>query len=306
MDPRITARLRLLAAAALFSTGAASIKSCHLTGWQVASFRSGMAALTLFVLLPSARRLGRPRLWLVAVGYAGTLVCYVVANKLTTAANTIFLQSTAPLYLLLLAPWLLKEPVRRRDLGFMALIAAGMALFFVGRQEATAIARDPFTGNLLGLASGVFWASTLLGLRWLERVRPGARTRVGGGGGAAAVVAGNIVAFLFALPMALPVTHAQPTDALWIVYLGAVQIGMAYWLLTGAMGQVPALEASLLLLLEPVLTPIWAWLALGETPSTWALAGGAVILGGTTAKTVIEGRERRALARAPRGEAPPV
>jgi drug/metabolite transporter (DMT)-like permease len=111
-------RFRLVLAAALFSTGGAIIKSTALTGWQVASFRSGIAALTLLALLPAARRGWTWRTLVVAVAYALTLVLFVVANKLTTSANTIFLQSTSPLYILVLSPLLLREAVRPRDVGF--------------------------------------------------------------------------------------------------------------------------------------------------------------------------------------------
>src|SRR5436190_1260690 len=127
-------RLEILAAAALFSTGGAAIKACALTGWQVASFRSGMAALAVLAMVPAARRIPGPRAIAVGAAYATTLILFVRANKLTTAANTIFLQSTAPLYVLLLAPWLLRERPRRRDLAFMAAMAIGLTLFFVGEE----------------------------------------------------------------------------------------------------------------------------------------------------------------------------
>jgi drug/metabolite transporter (DMT)-like permease len=284
VEPLLAARLRLLAAAALFSTGPAAIKACGLTSWQVAGFRSGTAALALFLLLPAAsrRRLGSPRLWLVSVAYAGTLVCYAVASKLTTAANAIFLQSAAPLYLLLLSPWLLGERVRRRDLLFLAAMLGGMALLLVGDDAPSAVATDPVRGNLLSIASGVFWALTLLGLRWLERGR-----EAGQGLAAASVVAGNALAFAVTLPLALPLVRSTALDWGLIAYLGTVQIGLAYLLVTRAMGAVPAFEASLLLLLEPVLTPLWAWAAHGERPSAWALAGGGVMLVATVARTVL-------------------
>ena len=114
------ARVQVLAAAALFSTGGAAIKAAGgMSGWQVASFRSGIAALALVALLPEARRGWRPATWLVGVGYAATMILFVLSTKLTTAANAIFLQSTAPLYLILLGPWLLREPLRGRDLVFL-------------------------------------------------------------------------------------------------------------------------------------------------------------------------------------------
>ena len=102
-DPLLAARLRLLATAVLFSTGPTAIKACGLGPWQVAGFRSGTAALFLLALLPDRRQLLRPRLWLVGAAYSGTLVCYAVASKLTTAANAIFLQYSGVVWILLLS-----------------------------------------------------------------------------------------------------------------------------------------------------------------------------------------------------------
>ena len=116
MTSQNQARLQLVFAALLFSTGGAAIKASTLSGWQVASFRSGVAALTLLLLVPAARRGWGWRPALVGVAYAATLILFVTANKLTTSANTIFLQATSPVYLLLLGPLFLKEPVRRSDL----------------------------------------------------------------------------------------------------------------------------------------------------------------------------------------------
>lgn len=290
-DPLLAARLRLLATAVLFSTGPTAIKACGLGAWQVAGFRSGIAALFLLLLLPDRRQLLRPRLWLVGTAYAGTLVCYAVASKLTTAANAIFLQSTFPVYLLLLSPLLLREKPRRGDVLFMLTVMAGMALLLLGHDEATAVAADPVRGNVLSLISGLLWALTLLGLRWLER-----DTANGDEGLAhASVVAGNALAFVACLPAALPLGPSRPVDWLLIVYLGVVQIGLSYLLLTRAMGRLSALEAGLLLMLEPVLTPLWAWAVHGERPSGWALAGGGVILGAMVWRTVHDStRPRRA------------
>src|SRR5436305_5450758 len=116
------ARLEVLGAAALFSSGGALIKAVHLGGWQVACFRSSVAAVALLVLLREVRR--RPNLKVLGVGlaYAATLILFVLANKLTTSASAIYLQSTAPLYVLLLSPWLLHEKIRGRDVAFMAVL----------------------------------------------------------------------------------------------------------------------------------------------------------------------------------------
>jgi drug/metabolite transporter (DMT)-like permease len=292
MDPARAARARLLAAAALFSTGGAAIKLCGLTPWQVASFRAGIGAATLLLLVPKARTGWTRCTFVAAVPYAGTVLTFCLASRWTTSANAIFLQSTAPLYLLLLGPLLLREPVRRGDLAFLAAIAGGMGLFFVGVDAPRATAPDPPLGNAVGAASGLFWALTMISLRWISR-----RTHEPAGAAAAATVAGNLLAFLVALPLALPVVEASPTDWAVLAFLGVFQIGVAYALVTRSTSQVTALEATLLLLLEPVLNPIWSWIVHGETPGPWSLAGGAVILAATVVRAM--GRSRALESAAP-------
>jgi len=279
----LAARLEVLAAAALFSSGGAVIKAVHLAGWQVACFRSAIAAVALFVLMPEARRRPGPRVLGVGLAYASTLILFVLANKLTTAASAIYLQSTAPLYVLLLSPWLLHERIRPRDLAFMLALALGLGLFFVGFDTASATAPNPSLGNVLSLVSGGTWALTIMGLRALGRG--------GESWGPAAAVWGNVFAAAACLPMALPVAVSRPTDWLLLGYLGVCQIGIAYLFLLRGLRRVRAFEASLLLFLEPVLNPIWAWLVHGERPGTWSLAGGGVILLSTLVKSWVDGRE---------------
>jgi drug/metabolite transporter (DMT)-like permease len=272
-------RLQILGAAFLFSTGGAAIKSAAFTSWQVAGFRSGIAALAVWAFLPASRTVGRGRLGvtlLVASAYAATLILFVLANKLTTAANTIFLQSTAPLYILLLGPLLLRERIMPRNLLFMAVVATGMAFFFVGRQQSFTTAPDPLRGNLLAVCSGVSYALMLVGLRWMGTQ---------GGSPAAAVALGNLLAFVVALPLALPLGDQGALDWAVLVYLGVFQIGVAYALLTRAIPHIPAFEASLLLFVEPALNPLLAWAVHGEYPGRWALLGGAIILSATVVKT---------------------
>jgi drug/metabolite transporter (DMT)-like permease len=278
----------------LFSTGGAAIKAAAFTPWQVAGLRSGIAAVAIVALSRRARHGWTPRVALVGVAYAACLTLFVLANRLTTSANTIFLQSAAPLYLLVLSPWLLKEPIRRQDLGFMAIVGIGLALFFVSAEPAVASAPDPARGNLLALVSGVCWAFTVCGLRWLGTGE--SRGEGAGGSAVAAVVSGNLTAFLVALPMALPLGPHAPVDWAVVLYLGVGQIAVAYLLVTAGLRYIPALEASLILLIEPALNPVWAWLIQGERPGTWALLGGVVILGSTTVKGWLDARGQRALA----------
>jgi drug/metabolite transporter (DMT)-like permease len=292
-DARSVARLQVLGAAALFSTGGALIKATAFTSWQTACFRSGFATLAILLLAPAARRRWSARTLLVGCAYAATLVLFVQANKLTTSARAIFLQSTAPLHLLLLGPLVLRERVRRADLLLMAALAVGMALMFVGREARYRTAPNPALGDVLALASGLTWALTVTGLRALAR-----RERPAGpeapGTAVASTAAGNAVACLVCLPFALPVASAGAADWGIVAFLGVVQIGLAYLLLTTGVRHVPALEGVLLLLLEPVLNPVWAWALHGERPGAGSLAGAAVMLIATAVHAATQARSQPA------------
>jgi drug/metabolite transporter (DMT)-like permease len=290
LPARTTDRLMILTAAFLFSTGGAAVKACSLTGWQVASLRSGIAAVTLLLILPAARRGWTWRTWLVGAAYAGTMITYVVANKLTTAANAIFLQSTAPLYILLFSPMLLKEAIRRRDVVFMCVLAIGMSFFFVGFQPESATAPDPMRGNLVATATGLCWALTILGLRWLGRA---SHNQAAGSTAASAVACGNVIACLATVPFAIPLGHPSTTDWAVVTFLGVFQIAVAYVFMVGGMQRVGAFEGSLLLLLEPILSPLWAWLVHGERPTFWASFAGVIIISGTAVFTLL-GRRKQA------------
>jgi len=281
-----TARLLILTTALLFSTGGTAIKATELSSWQVAGTRSGIAAVVLFVLLPGWRRFWQPRTLLVGVAYAATMILFVLGNKLTTAANTIFLQATAPLYLLWLAPWLLGERIRRSDLALTAAIVAGIALLFIGIDPPLRTAPDPLRGNLAAAVAGFTWAVTILGLRWLGRTgKTGAPDAAG-----AAVVAGNVIVTLLCLPWALPVGDVRLLDGSILLYLGTFQIGLAYVCMTRGMRSLPALETSLLLLLEPVASTVLAWLVHGERPGAWSVTGCSIILAATLSKILLGAR----------------
>jgi drug/metabolite transporter, DME family len=280
-------RLLLAAAAILFSTGGAAIKAIHLTAWQVASFRSGIAALVLLAALPESRRGWSWRIAPVAAAYAATLILFVVANRLTTAANAIFLQSTAPLFILLLAPLILHEKIRRGDVVYMLVVLAGVTLFFAGTETAVATATDPKRGNAIALASGVTYALMLIGLRWLGRHGEGSAAL-------AATTLGNLLAFVCVLPMALPVAHVGVSDLGVLLYVGVIQVGLAYVLLTRGIRHVPAVEATTLLMLEPAMNPFWSWLVHGERPGTLPLTGGAIILVASAINTWLRPQDRSA------------
>ena len=276
----------MIGAAALFSTGGAAIKGTDFSGvrgaLEVAAWRSGVAAAVVALVMPSARRGWTWRTWAVGAAYAATVVLFVLANKQTTSANAIFLQSAAPLYVLLAGVFLLHERARLADVGVMVVLLAGLALCVTGTGGAVDTAPDPALGNMFALASGVTWAATLLGLRWLAR--GGASNGAG-----AAVIVGNLLAFAVAVPFALP-PSGDGKDWALILYLGIAQIAIAYLLLTAAVRVVAAFEVSLLLLVEPALNPVWSWVFLDETPGAVTIAGGVLILGATAVKVWADAR----------------
>lgn len=265
-------RARLVAASVLFSTGGTAIKGVALGGWQVLAVRAAIAAIVVLALVPEARRGFEWRTLLVGCAYGATTALFVLSNKLTTAANAVFLQNTSPLFVLLLAPLVLRERMRREDVAFMLVLAIGMVLFFVGVNRRFATAPNPLLGNVLAVCCAATWSTTIIGYRWLA-----ARGHSIG----AAVVTGNLLACAAALPWALPLPHVRPVDWLLLAYLGSVQLGLSYRFVVRALPHVRALEASLILLMEPVLASIWAWAVLGETMAPPGVAGAIVILGAT-------------------------
>jgi drug/metabolite transporter, DME family len=274
-------RSKVICAAVLFSSGGAAIKFCSFPAWQLAAFRAAFALVTIFLLLPEARRGWTWRTVVVGFAYAATTLLYVQANKHTTAASAIFLQSTSPLFILVLAPLLLGEHANRRDIAQMAVMAVGLGLFFLGTDRPSATAPDPVLGNVLASICAVTWAFTVIGYRWLASR---------GSSVAAAAVSGNLTASIIALVMAGPLMVGRPVDWIVVVLLGVCQLGVPYLFLSRAVPQLRALEVGLFLLIEPVLNPIWAWIVHGETPGPATLLGGALILGATATRTFLDAR----------------
>lgn len=279
LDPR----MRILLTGLLFATGGAAIKACSLPGPQISAMRAVVAALTLFLLLPEARRLPSWRVLLVLPAYFGSTFLFVVANKLTTAANAIFLQATAPLWVALLGPLLLGEKPKRSEWFALGCIAAGMGLFFLAEEDASAIAIAPLLGNVLAVVSGVSFGLLLIGFRWLGKRGEGEQGAVVAWGNLFTACCGSLVMVALDMPFGVP----SPTDWTILVALGSVQVGCSYALLVRSMPLVPAVQASLLLMIEPALNPLFAYLAHGERPHPMAVAGGALIVGAVTVSTLL-------------------
>lgn len=272
-------RFYLLSAAVLWSTAGAAIKLCSLSGWQIAGGRSLVAALALFAAFRAARSKPKGPVLLVALAYAATVTLFVLANKLTTAANAIFIQDAAPLYVLLLSPWLLGERASRAELLSVPVYVLGISLFFGDK-----LASGHALGNFIALGSGIAFALCIMGLRHVRDERA-----------VAATAWGNLLAFGFSLPFLTSGPIPAASDVGIILFLGVFQLAMAYTLFAKGLREVPAVEASLLVLLEPVLSAIWAYLFANETPGPYALAGGGIILAATLWRTFAARPTTRAL-----------
>lgn len=267
MDARRKGILYIAAAALLWSTGGIGIKAVADSALKVTFYRSLFAAIALMLFL--GRGVWGRRQWkstsafaIAIVSYVGCLTAFVVATKWTTAANAIFLQYAGVVWVLLLSPIVLREPMRSRDV--IAIIAAmsGMALFFAGRFETRGMA-----GNAMALVSSVFFAALILVLRREQHAAQ------------AAVTWGNVACTLAMLPFVANDLTLTPRSFAVLAFLGLFQIAIAYFLFVRGLAYVTATQASLTGMLEPVSNPIWVFLFLGERPSPFAIAGASIVLG---------------------------
>lgn len=258
-----TGILFIVLAALLWSTGGVGIKSVEDSALKVTFYRSVFASATLLLLFRREALSVRPSpAFAVAVlSYGACLISFVAATKLTTAANAIFLQYAGVVWVLLASPVVLREPMRRRDVVAIIGAVAGMALFFVGKFEARGM-----MGNAIAIASSVFFATLVLALR-----REHHTSR-------AAITWGNVVLSLVLLPFVAGDLGLSVTSFTTLLFLGVFQIAFAYALFVKGLQHVTATQASLTGMLEPVANPMWVLLFLGERPSGFALAGGAIVL----------------------------
>lgn len=236
----------------------------------VAGGRSGIAAAVILIFLGWKNLKFKSGDYVTAIFYALTVTMFVSATKLTTAANAIFLQYTAPVYVIFMAHFYLKEKVKPKDLATVLIVIAGMALFFY--EE---ISLEGFWGNILAIASGVTFAIMTVLFRKRRDAVP-----------LRAIFLGNVFAALALLPF---VVQAPPLDfygLLYLLILGIFQLGAAYIFYAAAVPHVYALETVLVAMLEPVLNPIWVLLTLGETPSIYSITGGAIIIGAVTIRSL--------------------
>jgi drug/metabolite transporter (DMT)-like permease len=277
MQQRFLAPVLLLTTALLWSLGGVLIKSID---WPPMAIAAGRSVFAIPVLLACARgqhfTFSRAQVG-GAIAYAATVALFVFATRMTTAANAIFLQYTAPIYVAIIGRWYLGERPLPIDWWVIAVALAGIALFFLDRLTISGL-----WGNIAALASAVAFASLVI---FLRKERAGSPINT--------VILGNMIVGIAGAPFLLRAPLHQ-SRALWLLLLlGVVQLGFSYALYAEAIKHVTALEAMLIPLVEPVLNPVWVMVALGEHPGPWASVGGALVLGAVLTRGIVMVRRRR-------------
>ncbi len=254
--------------ALIWSSGGLAIKLVAWNPMAITGFRSALAALIITLLFRKKLKLKFSLIQLVAaVAYAGLLITNVLATKLTTAANAILLAYTAPIYVALFAPWFLKEKTRSSDWVFIMLTISGMVLFFLDKLSANGL-----WGNIIAIITGISYAVFTLCMRAQKSVSP-----------LESVIMGHALTALCGLPFMF---ETMPSTEGWLglLYLGIFQQGLSLLLYTYAIKRLAALEAILIMSLEPIFNPVWVALGYGELPGTWAVFGGIIVIGAVTAR----------------------
>jgi drug/metabolite transporter (DMT)-like permease len=260
------------------------IKAVSWSPFAVAGGRGLIAALFLLVCNGGLRMPFTRTQVIAAVAYAACTLSFCIATKLTTAANAILLQYTAPVWVALFGAWYLGEKATKADWITIFIVMFGMALFFADGLEWTA-----FAGNVVAVMSGVFFAAMTITLRKQKDGTP-----------MNSIILGNLIAFMIGLPWIIDAPNLDTHGWSALLTLGVVQLGVSYWLYARAIKHVTALEAVLIPVIEPILNPVWVMLLLGERPSRFALMGGAVVLSAVSWRAVSSIRDSSRASATPR------
>jgi drug/metabolite transporter (DMT)-like permease len=268
----------LLLAALLWSSGGLLFKYVTWPALAIGGARGAIAAIFLVVVSGrSLRFIWSPVQIGAALSYAACTVLFAMANKLTTAANAILLQYTAPVWIALFGTWLLGERSTRADWATIAAVFLGMGIFLYDGLQVHDIA-----GILVAIASGFFFALTAIFLRKQKTGSP-----------LESIILGNLISFLIGLPAIWSAPPLSSTGMNALVALGVVQLGLAYFLYARAIKHVTALEAVIIPIIEPILNPVWVMIFAGEHPNRLALVGGVIVLGSVTWRAIASIRSRR-------------
>ncbi len=257
--------------ALLWSSSGIFIKVLQVSAFHISFYRSGIAALTVIVASLLLKR--KPKIEkdfisnISAVFYAGILIFFVLGTKMTTAANAIFLQFTAPIYLLFLEPLFLKTKFETKNITAIIITIFGMVLFFFGRLEIGNI-----YGNIFAIISGICFAFFSLFLKWKKIKQQGENTLY-------SIILGNAIVALVGFIIIFPDLSLSLTEIIILLYMGIFQIGISYMIFNEGIKYVSATESMIIATLEAIFNPIWVFLGIGEQPSVYAIIGAAIILG---------------------------
>ncbi len=269
------ALLFLAFSAFLWSTSGLFIKLIDLNPLAIAGMRSAIAAVVMLLLMRGKLQFtwSFPQIS-GALAYAITMILFVSATKMTTAANAILLQYTAPVFTALLGAWFLREKVSRFDWVIISVVIGGMFLFFLDRISLSGI-----WGNIMAVGSGMTMSYFILCMRMQKDASP-----------IETVILGNLATMLICSPFFF---QQVPTifDGVTLLYMGVLQIGLSFIIFSTAIKYVAALDAILIQTIDPLLNPIWVYLVIGEAPGRWALAGGLIVLSAVTARNIISNRK---------------
>ena len=278
MRKKHTGILQMVICAMLWSTAGIFIKLLPWHGFAVASLRSLIAGATIAVYMGiKGYRFTLNRRTLLAGILAGaTYICFATANKLTTAANAIVLQFTAPVFILIYSAVFFQRRIRKPDLAVVLIVLAGIVLFFLDELGPSTLA-----GNFVAIFAGMFMAGMYMTVGEVEL-----HERF------SAILIGQVVAFLVGFP-AVVVTRPvfTPVTMLTILALGVFQLGVSYILYVMASRSCPALACCLLGAVEPLLNPVWVLIFDGERPGICALTGGLIVIAAVTAWCIWDGRQ---------------
>lgn len=255
----------------LWSTSGFFIKYLTISAFQISLYRSAIAAITVYLIcLLRGKKLKfefDKISNLAAIFYAGILIMFVIATKMTTAANAIFLQFTAPIYLVVLEPVFLKTKFEPKNVITIIICIGGMILFFFGKLEIGSI-----YGNLVAIGSGICFAMFSLLLKY-KRVRHKSENTLN------YVITGNALVAAIASIIIFPNFAITMNEGLILIYMGAVQIGISYMIFNEGIKYVSATESMIIATLEAIFNPIWVFIGIGETPSVYSILGGVIIFG---------------------------
>ncbi len=280
MNPKNKAILQMLICAAMWSTGGIFIKLIPWHPMAIAGWRSLIAAAVVLIYL-KINKIPMKINWQSVLNGAFmslTFLAFVAANKLTTAANAIVLQFTAPVFLMIYSVVLFRERFKKADALAVIFTMGGIALFFLEQLKPGYL-----IGNFVAIMAGAFMAGMYLTIG-----RADEPTKMGG----------MLLGHLFTAAVGVPFTFFVPTPititpVLCILALGIVQLGIPYILLMLSSKNCPPLACSLLGAVEPLLNPVWVLLFYGEKPGIFALIGGAVVIISVTLWCVFQGKNQQ-------------